>query len=87
MVNYIDVEDATEFPKQLEISIKENRYTRVQIYNCDETASYYRMLPVKPFMTGVGHSVLFCFHCVNISRRMKSTTKSFDASLGHLLNP
>lgn len=42
-----DVASAIEFPKQLAICIKNEEYNDVQIYNCDETALYYRLLPSK----------------------------------------
>ncbi|XP_067131366.1 tigger transposable element-derived protein 7-like, partial [Centruroides vittatus] len=42
-----DIEGAAEFSKQFTISIKKEGYTDAQVYNCDETALYYRMLPSK----------------------------------------
>ncbi|XP_067134499.1 jerky protein homolog-like [Centruroides vittatus] len=42
-----DIKAAAEFSKQFTISIKKEGYTDAQVYNCDETALYYRMLPSK----------------------------------------
>lgn len=38
---------AGEFPKLLKNIISENNYSEELIFNCDETALYYRMLPTK----------------------------------------
>jgi hypothetical protein len=42
-----DVEAAGEFPKHLKKCIEDGGYNDEQIYNCDETALYYRLLPNK----------------------------------------
>ena len=38
---------ATDFPSQLKVIISEGGYSPEQIYNCDETALFYKLLPQK----------------------------------------
>jgi hypothetical protein len=42
-----DDEAAVLYPAQLNKIIKEGNYKPQQIYNCDETAMYFKMLPEK----------------------------------------
>nr|XP_014347650.1 PREDICTED: tigger transposable element-derived protein 1-like [Latimeria chalumnae] len=40
-----DNESAAAFPQQLQSEITERGYNDEQLYNCDETALFYKMLP------------------------------------------